>query len=332
MFSLEMNMINSAVQQVNLLSKENIPFFIMVDFELQKPIIIPLSLINSEELLICFEQYSNAAQNKCTDALKIESVAQTSGCNKEMYSKAFDLVMNHLLRGDTYLINLTFPVPIHLSVSLSQLYDLSKAKYKILLKDRLLVFSPETFIKINNGTISAFPMKGTIDASIENATELLLEDKKELAEHFTIVDLLRNDLSLVAKEVRVKKFRYIDHIHTNNKHLLQTSSEISGKLPETWKNHLGDIIFSLLPAGSVSGAPKKRTCEIIREAEGIDRGYYTGIAGVFDGNTFDSCVLIRFIEQTPDGFRYRAGGGITSQSKCESEFQELLDKVYVPLV
>ncbi len=209
---------------------------------------------------------------------------------------------------------------------------MAKAKYKILLQDQFLCFSPEIFIQIRKGIISSFPMKGTIDASLPDAEKLLLENEKELAEHFTIVDLIRNDLSMVARQVRVKRFRYIERLTTNNKHLLQTSSEITGILPDQWKSSLGDIVFSMLPAGSVSGAPKKKTCEMIRLAEGKERGFYTGIAGIFDGNTFDSCVLIRFIEHNDGKYYYRAGGGITTQSNCESEFAELMDKIYVPVV
>jgi para-aminobenzoate synthetase component I len=87
----------------------------------------------------------------------------------------------------------------------------------------------------------------------------------------------------------------------------------------------------LLPAGSVSGAPKPKTLEIIRNVEGGNRGYYTGVFGVFDGNTLDSGVMIRFIEQENGKLYYRSGGGITTQSVVSSEYQEVIDKVYVPL-
>jgi para-aminobenzoate synthetase component 1 len=86
---------------------------------------------------------------------------------------------------------------------------------------------------------------------------------------------------------------------------------------------------TLLPAGSISGAPKKRTLEIIREAEGEPRGYYTGVFGIFDGQNLDSAVMIRFIEQSEKGLLYRSGGGITNLSQPEAEYQEMLDKVYL---
>ena len=174
-------------------------------------------------------------------------------------------------------------------------------------------------------------MKGTIDANYPDAKTTLLSSKKEVAEHHTIVDLIRNDLSMVAKNVRVERFQYIDHIRTNNRELLQMSSEISGELPADYHEHLGDIIFKLLPAGSISGAPKPKTIEIIKQAEQYDRGYFTGVFGIFDGKDIDSGVMIRFIEKTKDGYVYKSGGGITSQSDCKQEYQELINKIYVPV-
>jgi para-aminobenzoate synthetase component I len=174
-------------------------------------------------------------------------------------------------------------------------------------------------------------MKGTIDASLPHAREKILGDEKESAEHATIVDLIRNDLSMVAKNVHVSSFRYVDEIRTHDKTLLQVSSTIRGNLPEDFTCRIGDILFRLLPAGSVTGAPKKRTVEIIREAEQYDRGYYTGICGYFDGQRLESGVMIRFIENIGGQLYYKSGGGITAWSTVESEYQEMIDKVYVPL-
>ena len=127
-------------------------------------------------------------------------------------------------------------------------------------------------------------MKGTIDASIPQAEEKIIGDKKEFSEHVTIVDLIRNDLSQVASSVSVTRFRYIDEIRTDAKTLLQVSSEIVGDLDGPYLSNLGDILVKLLPAGSVCGAPKPKTLEIIKSVEDGKRGYYTGVFGVFDGN------------------------------------------------
>ena len=174
-------------------------------------------------------------------------------------------------------------------------------------------------------------MKGTIDADIENAQNIILSDSKEIAEHNTIVDLIRNDLSLVAENVVVDEFRYLSHIQTSHRNLWQVSSQISGELPANYNNHLGDIIFKMLPAGSISGAPKTKTVEIITNTEKYNRGYYTGIFGYFDGSNLDSCVLIRYIENDNGQLVYKSGGGITFMSEAEKEYDEILKKVYVPI-
>ena len=224
-------------------------------------------------------------------------------------------------------------------------------------------FSPETFVRIKGGRIYSYPMKGTLDASLPNAEKQLMEDQKEAAEHATIVDLIRNDLSRVAEDVRVDKYRYIDVLHTNKGDILQTSSEISGRLPEDYQEHLGEILDAQLPAGSITGAPKDKTMQIIHEAEGYDRGFYTGIMGIYDQGELNSAVMIRFIEEetSPVDFEadgeknfkasegkgdeasegkrdeasrklyFKAGGGITSKSNCRKEYEEVIQKIYLPI-
>jgi len=195
-----------------------------------------------------------------------------------------------------------------------------------------VVFSPETFVTIRGNIITGFPMKGTIDASVKDAEKVLLNDIKEVSEHNTIVDLIRNDLNMVSKKVKVEKFRYIDRIKTHERELLQTSSQISGELSSDWRERVGDILYKILPAGSISGAPKKKTLEIIQEVEGYERGWFTGVFGYFDGFNLESAVIIRYIEKSGDKLTFKSGGGITSFSKCEKEYQELIEKVYVPII
>jgi para-aminobenzoate synthetase component 1 len=250
----------------------------------------------------------------------------------EIYEKAFRRVENHIKRGDSYLLNLTFPTKIRTNLTIQQIYEISNASYKLLFRDQFVVFSPEIFIRIEDDRITGFPMKGTIDAAIPDAEKIIMNDKKEFCEHNTIVDLIRNDLAMVSTGIKVNRFRYIDRIHTNRKDLLQVSSEISGILPSNFLSHLGDIIFTLLPAGSVTGAPKEKTVQILRETEPGDRGFYTGICGYFDGASLDSAVMIRFIENTQNGMMFRSGGGITAMSNVADEYRELIDKVYVPVV
>jgi para-aminobenzoate synthetase component I len=233
--------------------------------------------------------------------------------------------------GESYLLNLSFKVPILPSFQdLESLYSVSLAAYKFLWVEKFVCFSPECFIQIKDNKLSTFPIKGTIDKTTPNAEVVLRSNKKEIEEHNTVVDLLRNDLNGVSTNVQVDKFRVLTEITNSKGGLLQTHSEISGILPKNWEEKIGSIIMSLLPAGSISGAPKRKTVSIIREVEQIRRNYYTGIFGYFDGKSFDSGILIRFIEKDKDKFYFRTGCGITINSIIEDEYNELHKKIYVP--
>ncbi len=248
----------------------------------------------------------------------------------EHYKRKFNKVQQHLQNGDSYLLNLTFKTPIKLNCGLKEIFFQAKSPYKIYVKNSFVCFSPEIFVRTNDRQILTYPMKGTIDANIPDALEKLLANKKEKYEHHTIVDLLRNDLSCVATKVNVDKFRYADRINISSGDLYQISSQISGLLPENWQNKAAETFLKLLPAGSVSGAPKPKTLEIIKNLENDKRGFYTGIFGYFDGKNFDSAVLIRYIELDNGQYFYRSGGGITALSKLTDEYHELIQKIYVP--
>lgn len=318
------NNTDRAIELMNEYGRIKKPFLFIIDFEKLKPIVLPVSQLKENDIFFSI--------NDNTDPkFQYELIFKKYPIDYDVYKNAFEYVSNQIANGYSYLTNLTFPTRIDTNLTLQQIFKYSNAKYKLLVGDKFVVFSPECFIKIAGGIISSYPMKGTIDASIPNAEQVILNDEKELAEHYTIVDLIRNDLSIVASDVSVEKFRYIEKITTNDKSLLQVSSKITGRVGENFNEHLGDIIFAMLPAGSISGAPKKKTVEIIKEAEKNKRGYYTGVFGYYDGEMLDSAVMIRFIENTSDGMFYRSGGGITFMSNSEIEYNELIDKVYVPV-
>jgi para-aminobenzoate synthetase component 1 len=315
-------------QTVNQWGQHKVPFLFIVDFEMEKPMAIRLADISPDKLLYDVHGVTNAPAH--------HPKISTGGfvrhpITPEAYAEKFNKVLYHLRYGDSFLTNLTIKTKIAFKASLRDLFYASNARYKLWLKNECLVFSPEIFVQIKEGKIFSYPMKGTIDASIPGAASIILENKKEQSEHVTIVDLIRNDLSQVASKVEVTRFRYIEEIRTNHKNLLQVSSEIVGVLPEDYRAHLGDMLLALLPAGSVSGAPKPKTVAIIRQTEGEKRGYYTGVFGLFDGQNMDSGVMIRFIEQQGGEHYYRSGGGITTQSECMAEYEEAIDKVYVPV-
>lgn len=297
-------------------------FLFIVDFKAQNIVASPLCELEANDIEFCIDEDYHLKPHK--DFLEKKTL--TFG----EYKKKFDFVIEKIKAGDTYLLNLTQPTFVKTPLSLKEIFECANAHYKLRYKDEFVCFSPEKFIQIEGSKISTFPMKGTIDASVPNAKEIILNNQKETAEHVMVVDLLRNDLSIVAKNVKVEEFRYITEIEAGNKKLLHVSSHINGDIGDDWHSKIGDILKALLPAGSISGAPKKSTLDIISQIEGYERGFFSGVFGIYDGKTLDSAVMIRFVQKTEEGYVYKSGGGITLDSDAKSEYNELLDKVYLP--
>jgi len=314
------------IELMNELGAQGKSFVFIIDFDFEKPLIF-----DPDDFSGLLWKTPSAANYPPKEMQQKQLEWNIHPVGLEQYQQAFAEVQHHIHNGDTYLLNLTMPSRVETNLSPEEIFHQSDAPYKIWLKNQFVCFTPEIFVRINNGIISSFPMKGTIDASIENAEHRLINDEKEVAEHHTIVDLIRNDLSMVATEVQVDRLMYIERISTNRGDLLQMSSQISGKLPENYPQSIGTILAKMLPAGSICGAPKTKTLEIIQKTESYMRGYYTGIFGFFDGKNFDSCVLIRYLEQGDDQLIFKSGGGITFLSDCQSEYNELIQKIYVPI-
>jgi para-aminobenzoate synthetase component I len=306
--------------KLNDLCSRAVPFFFLSDFEGNDLSCYPLDTLEREDIEFAFH----------TAGTEHESALQKSPIDFDTYREKLEAVQEYIRRGETYMLNLTQPTPITCDDTLAEIYRKANAPFKLRFKDQFVCFSPEKFIEIIDNKIYTYPMKGTIDASLPDAQKTILHDEKETAEHLMAVDLLRNDLGIVARNINVEKFRYIDKIKAGAKELLQVSSKISGQLETTWPTRIEEILRSLLPAGSISGTPKKRTVEIIQEVEGYERGYFTGVFGYFDGRNLYSAVMIRFIEKTQKGLVYKSGGGITIESDPEKEYKELIDKIYIP--
>lgn len=386
--SIFADMKQEIIDKINRLASQDEPFLFVINYQADEAFIRKLSDINPEECLFDIEGKGNFSHAR-KETLKEETSETTWQIEPplyEDYERSFNIVKNNIMAGNSYLTNLTCKVPVSCNLSLEEIFHRAKGKYKLLLRRKrtqaedkahlkeeaqnkahlkeenieenltpFVCFSPETFVRIKNGRIYSYPMKGTLDASLPDAEKQLMEDRKEAAEHATIVDLIRNDLSRVAEDVRVDKYRYVDVLHTNKGDILQTSSEISGRLPEDYPHHLGEIFDAQLPAGSITGAPKDKTMQIIHEAEGYDRGFYTGIMGIYDQGELNSAVMIRFIEEetSPVDFEadgeknfkanegkkpkesrelyFKAGGGITSKSDCRREYEEVIQKIYLPI-
>jgi para-aminobenzoate synthetase component I len=312
--------------KLNAFGKEKTPFFFLIDYAAEQFDVFALDAV-PKGILYQLEAQTNASSTfTCKDFTWAKTLP-----SKEQYNAQIQAVNEEIQAGNTYLLNLTAPTKVAFSSSLKNLFYTANAPFKLCYHERFVCFSPERFVQLKNNQISTYPMKGTIDASIPHAEEIILSDEKEKAEHVMVVDLLRNDLSMVSREVRVERFRYVEKIQAGTKELLHVSSKITGKLDEHWHENVGTILAKLLPAGSISGMPKRSSVEIIKRLEGYDRGYFTGIFGVYDGKSLDSAVMIRFLEKTEEGHIFKSGGGITLLSDVQKEYDELCDKVYIPV-
>jgi len=312
-------------EQINSLGKERIPFLFIISYNKTRIFAEALDDLD-DDILYKLETLRNYPVQKREKAFTFSK----SPLAFSIYQHAFEKILEEIRSGNTYLLNLTFKTPIESNLDLQEIFTYAKAKFKLCFKGEFICFSPERFVDIQNSTISTYPMKGTIDADLPNAEETILSNEKEMAEHVMIVDLMRNDLGIVGTDVKVEKFRYVEKIKAGEKELLQVSSKITARMQKNWKDHIGTMLDKLTPAGSITGTPKKSTIGIIENTENYDRGFYTGIFGVFDGNTLHSGVMIRFIEKENGNLVYKSGGGITIDSDAKSEYEELIDKIYLP--
>jgi len=324
---------NEVFEKINYYYNKGEDFLFVIDYENRYGIFSLLNDIErSYKIIYNFNGITN--ENNISIENKNCYIARFSPILYQEYCKGFNIIIDGIRKGYSYLANYTCVTKIELSTSLLNVYYNSKAKYKLFVDDvdiQFVVFSPERFIMIKDQIIFSNPMKGTIDANISNALDVIINDDKETGEHATIVDLIRNDLSQIAINVRVNKYRYPDYIRTSNKLLIQISSEIVGTLQNYFVNNIGYAFKKLLPAGSICGAPKESTIKLIKLAERYDRGFYTGIMGVSFNKVIDSAVMIRFIEQIDNQKYYKSGGGITYLSNPLAEYNEMIDKIYIPL-
>lgn len=314
------------MDKITKLAQQREPFLFILSYDLKDKFIEPLNNLDDD----IFFKIGNQ-RNYPKTPIDREYFLKKHPLPFMEYKNSLDKIIEQICLGNTYLLNLTFKTPIETNLSLKEIFTYARAKYKLYFKDEFICFSPEKFIEIEGDSISTYPMKGTIEASIPNAKKKILSNQKEMAEHVMIVDLMRNDLGMVATEVKVEKFRYVEKIKAGEKELLQVSSKITAKLPSNWRDNLGDIVEKLLPAGSITGTPKQSTVNIIDKIENYNRGFYTGIFGIFYGENLYSAVMIRFIEKEDNKLYYKSGGGITIDSDAKSEYEELIDKIYLPL-
>jgi len=310
---------------INELGSSGTPFLFIISYDKKKIFAQPLEELD-DDIFYKLEGWRNYPVQKREE----DFTFSLSPIDFTIYKTSLEAILEEIRSGNTYLLNLTFATPIETNLSLKEIFTYARAKFKLYFKGEFICFSPERFVEIEGNTIATYPMKGTIDADLPSAKAQILSNEKEMAEHVMIVDLMRNDLGIIGSDVKVEKFRYVDKIKAGNKELLQVSSKITAKLPSNWHEQIGTLLDKITPAGSITGTPKKSTISIIDNVENYDRGFYTGIFGVFDGKSLRSGVMIRFIEEKGGKMLYKSGGGITIDSDTKSEYEELIDKIYLP--
>lgn len=255
--------------------------------------------------------------------------------DKEQYCEMVEKAKHYIYEGDIFQVVLSNRLEAEIEGSLFDTYRLLRSTnpspYMFYFDgDTIEVAgaSPETLVKVENGVLHTFPLAGTRPRGKTKAEDIALEksllsDEKELAEHNMLVDLGRNDLGKISQfgTVEVEQYMAIQHYS----HVMHIGSTVRGVL----RDDLDAIsaIDAVLPAGTLSGAPKIRACEIINELENNKRGIYGGAIGYIDfSGNLDTCIAIRIAYRKGNKVFVRSGAGIVADSIPENEFQECINK------
>lgn len=259
---------------------------------------------------------------------------------KEQYCEMVEKAKYHIREGDIFQIVLSNRLSAPFEGSLFHTYrvlrTINPSPYMFYFSGtdvEVAGASPETLVKLENGVLHTFPLAGTrprgrTEAEDKELETELLVDKKELAEHNMLVDLGRNDLGKISKfgTVKVEKLHSIERYS----HVMHIGSTVRGEIREEYDAL--DAIEAVLPAGTLSGAPKIRACQLIGELENNKRGIYGGAIGYIDftGN-MDTCIAIRIAYKKNGKVFVRSGAGIVADSVPEKEFEECLNKAKASL-
>ena len=266
---------------------------------------------------------------------EIENINFTCNVSKEEYCSIVEKTKEYIKDGDIFqaVISRQFTSPMKGSLlnAYRVLRTTNPSPYMVYLhfdEEELMSSSPETLVRLQNGRLTTFPVAGSRPRgkNREEDEELerdLLSDEKELSEHNMLVDLGRNDLGRISKFGSVDVTKYM-MIHRYSK-IMHICSQVESEI-ESSKDGL-DAIEAVLPAGTLSGAPKIRACEIIEELESEERGIYGGALGYLDfAGNLDTCIAIRMAVKKDDKVYVQAGGGIVADSVPEKEYEESANK------
>ena len=255
--------------------------------------------------------------------------------SEKQYCDMVEKAKEYIREGDIFQVVLSNPMRAEAEGSLFDTYRVLRTEnpspYMFYFSSddiELSGASPETLAKLENGKISTFPLAGTRprgkdDEEDKALEEELLRDEKELAEHNMLVDLGRNDIGKVSEigSVKVEEYLSIERFS----HVMHIGSTVTGKIRAD--KDAVDAVDAILPAGTLSGAPKFRACQIIEELENDKRGVYGGAIGYLDftGN-MDTCIAIRLVYKKNGRICIRSGAGVVADSVPENEFRECINK------
>ena len=255
--------------------------------------------------------------------------------SKEQYCDMVEKAKGHIREGDIFQIVLSNRLSAGFEGSLLNTYrvlrTINPSPYMFYFSGtdvEIAGASPETLVKLEDGVLHTFPLAGTrprgkTDKEDKALEADLLADEKELAEHNMLVDLGRNDLGKISKfgSVQVEKLHSIERYS----HVMHIGSTVRGEIREEFDGF--DAVSAVLPAGTLSGAPKIRACQLIAELENNKRGIYGGAIGYIDftGN-LDTCIAIRIAYKKNGKVFVRSGAGIVADSVPEKEYQECINK------
>ncbi len=266
--------------------------------------------------------------------LKIKSDFKPAFSRKK-YCEMVEKAKDYIREGDIFQVVLSNRIEAEISGSLLDTYRVLRttnpSPYMFYFSSddiEIAGASPETLVKLNNNKLYTFPLAGTRPRgkTREEDMELerdLLSDEKELAEHNMLVDLGRNDIGRIAEigSVKVEKYMSVERFS----HVMHIGSTVTGTLKEDMDSLAA--IDSILPAGTLSGAPKIRACEIINELENNKRGIYGGAIGYVDlSGNLDTCISIRIAFARNGKVFIRSGAGIVADSIPDREFDECMNK------
>lgn len=254
---------------------------------------------------------------------------------REEYSRMVQKAKGYIREGDIFQVVLSNPMRAKAEGSLFDVYRVLRASnpspYMFYFSSddiELAGASPETLVKLEDGHLSTFPLAGTRPRGKNPKEDLelekdLLKDEKELAEHNMLVDLGRNDIGKISRigTVKVEKYLSVERFS----HVMHLGSTVTGEIKE--ERDALDAIDAILPAGTLSGAPKFRACQIIEELESSKRGIYGGAIGYLDfAGNLDTCIAIRLVYKKNGEICIRSGAGIVADSVPEKEFEECCNK------